>query len=158
MEEVIEASKVKSPAYYGGTECIDKMEVAFGPEAVYWFCRCNAFKYNWRSGRKNNVQVVNGPTYYGGTECIDAMELAFGLEAVYWFCRCNAFKYNWRGGKKKDLASVNVDLGKAAWYTNKANELSVRMQSKVESDLEKAVWYLEKAGEIFDRIQNSQKG
>lgn len=148
-----EIKKDSGLSYYSGTECIEKMELAYGSEAVYWFCRCNAFKYNWRSGRKNNMQVVDSPSYYGGTECIDAMEIAFGVEAVYWFCRCNAFKYNWRGGKKKDQASATVDLGKAVWYTKKANELAIKMQSKGESDLEKAVWYLEKANELLKNTQ-----
>lgn len=45
---------VSHPAHYAGDgiECIDAMEAAFGREAVYWFCVCNAFKYVWRNGRK----------------------------------------------------------------------------------------------------------
>lgn len=78
---------------------------------------------------KKDSEVVNAPKYYGGTSCIDAMETAYGPEAVYWFCRCNAFKYNWRGGQKKDLANAKLDLEKAVWYLNKANEIFERMQN-----------------------------
>ena len=47
--------QVNHPAHYqkNGKECIEVMEEQFGPKAVYWFCRLNAFKYNWRAGFKD---------------------------------------------------------------------------------------------------------
>lgn len=38
--------------YQGKHECIDIMRVLFGDEAVKGFCKCNAFKYRFRAGRK----------------------------------------------------------------------------------------------------------
>lgn len=45
---------VDHPAHYnqGNIECIDAMIAAFGKDAVAEFCRCNAFKYIWRSPYK----------------------------------------------------------------------------------------------------------
>ena len=40
--------------YYNGDECLKAMEVAFGKEAVIAFCKLNAFKYVWRSGKKTD--------------------------------------------------------------------------------------------------------
>ena len=46
---------VDHPAHYnsGGIECIDAMLAAFGKEEVIAFCKLNAFKYVWRSGKKD---------------------------------------------------------------------------------------------------------
>lgn len=41
-----------SEHYQGKHECIDVMRVMFGDEAVKGFCKCNAFKYRFRAGRK----------------------------------------------------------------------------------------------------------
>lgn len=48
--------EVNNPDHYtqGGIECIDAMESTFGKGPVYWFSRCNAFKYLWRAGLKDN--------------------------------------------------------------------------------------------------------
>ena len=35
-------------------ECIDEMEIAFGIDAVINFCICNAWKYRYRSGYKDD--------------------------------------------------------------------------------------------------------
>ena len=44
---------VNHPTHYQGNhECIDIMRVMFGDEAVKGFCKCNAFKYRFRAGRK----------------------------------------------------------------------------------------------------------
>lgn len=44
---------VNHPEHYQGKhECIDVMRVMFGDEAVKGFCKCNAFKYRFRAGRK----------------------------------------------------------------------------------------------------------
>lgn len=52
-------------------------------------------------------------------ECIDAMILTFGTDAVAEFCLINAFKYIWRYKDKNGL----IDLNKAMWYVDKAEEL-----------------------------------
>ena len=47
---------VACPAHYtsGEIECIDAMREAFGDEALKAFCKLNAFKYLWRSGKKGS--------------------------------------------------------------------------------------------------------
>ncbi len=47
--------QVNHPAHYqkNGKECIEVMEEKYGPMAVYNFCICNAFKYEWRAGQKD---------------------------------------------------------------------------------------------------------
>ena len=48
---------VSKPRHYnreGAMECIDEMELIFGPEVVANFCLCNVFKYRYRSGLKDN--------------------------------------------------------------------------------------------------------
>lgn len=37
-------------------ECIDEMEFMFGTAAVISFCRCNAWKYRYRAGHKDDIQ------------------------------------------------------------------------------------------------------
>ena len=62
MKEEVKRSNdlVNSPDHYksddGKLECIDAMKMAFGKEAVYWFCRCNIFKYDWRAGSKGDAE------------------------------------------------------------------------------------------------------
>lgn len=47
---------VNHPSHYnqGKVECIDAMESAYGIDDVIAFCKCNAFKYQWRAGHKDN--------------------------------------------------------------------------------------------------------
>lgn len=49
-----EIEGVNHPSHYnqGKVECIDAMESAYGIDDVIAFCRCNAFKYQWRAGSK----------------------------------------------------------------------------------------------------------
>lgn len=72
-------------------------------------------------------EMVNHPPHYQGlevngtnVECIDAMEGLKGWYNTAIFCELNAFKYNWRVGEK-DM--IPQELGKIAWYGNKAKEL-----------------------------------
>lgn len=45
---------INHPSHYQGkNECIDVMRAMFGDEAVKGFCRCNAYKYRFRAGRKD---------------------------------------------------------------------------------------------------------
>ena len=54
--KIDETDKVNHPAHYQGKhECIDVMRTMFGDEAVKGFCRCNAYKYRFRAGRKDNA-------------------------------------------------------------------------------------------------------
>lgn len=39
--------------YQSKHECIDVMCAMFGDEAVKGFCKCNAFKYRFRAGKKD---------------------------------------------------------------------------------------------------------
>ena len=72
-------------------------------------------------------EMVNHPSHYQGlevngtnVECIEAMEGLKGWYNTAIFCELNAFKYNWRVGEK-DM--IPQELGKIAWYGNKAKEL-----------------------------------
>ncbi len=72
-------------------------------------------------------EMVNHPIHYQGlevngtnVECIEAMEGLKGWYNAAIFCELNAFKYNWRVGEK-DM--IPQELGKIAWYGNKAKEL-----------------------------------
>lgn len=72
-------------------------------------------------------EMVNHPLHYQGlevngtnVECIEAMEGLKGWYNTAIFCEMNAFKYNWRVGEK-DM--IPQELGKIAWYGNKAKEL-----------------------------------
>ena len=47
------ADNISHPDYYQGKyECIEEMVALFGIQAVINFCRCNAYKYRFRAGRK----------------------------------------------------------------------------------------------------------
>lgn len=76
---------------------------------------------------ESKKEMVNHPLHYQGlevnginVECIDAMEGLKGWYNTAIFCELNAFKYNWRVGEK-DM--ISQELGKIAWYGNKAKEL-----------------------------------
>lgn len=46
-------NNVNHPNHYQGErECIEIMKDMFGKEAVANFCRCNAYKYRFRAGKK----------------------------------------------------------------------------------------------------------
>lgn len=54
---MVDYDLINSPKYYqqeNGRECIDEMILFFGKKAVIDFCRCNAYKYKFRAGKKNN--------------------------------------------------------------------------------------------------------
>lgn len=57
---------VNHPSHYatGKYECIDVMLEIFGVEAVKTFCLLNAFKYNYRSGRKNGLEDIKKAKWY----------------------------------------------------------------------------------------------
>lgn len=54
------------PKHYnqGNIECIAAMEEAFGVDAVAAFCKCNAFKYLWRSDQKNGIEDLEKALWY----------------------------------------------------------------------------------------------
>lgn len=51
---------VNHPEHYQGTnmECIDSMLLSFGPDAMITFCLMNAYKYIWRSDKKNGEEDI----------------------------------------------------------------------------------------------------
>lgn len=57
---------VNHPAHYetGKYQCIDVMQEVFGREAVAIFCRLNAFKYLWRTDRKNGREDIEKAVWY----------------------------------------------------------------------------------------------
>lgn len=45
---------INHPSHYQGKhECIEVMRAMFGDEAVKGFCKCNAYKYRFRAGLKD---------------------------------------------------------------------------------------------------------
>ena len=49
--------KVNHPSHYQGKhEGIEVMRVMFGDEAVKGFCKCNAYKYRFRAGKKGSAE------------------------------------------------------------------------------------------------------
>lgn len=63
-----ENDSVNHPSHYTnsekGIECIDAMIAAYGKEAVMAFCKCNAFKYQWRFDKKNGVEDLKKAEWY----------------------------------------------------------------------------------------------
>lgn len=60
-------SNIEHPNHYnraGAMECIDEMVLAFGEEAVYHFCICNAWKYRYRSSEKNGEEDIKKSDWY----------------------------------------------------------------------------------------------
>lgn len=57
---------VNHPKHYetGKFECIDVMVETQGVEAVKNFCLCNAFKYIYRTRRKNGLEDVKKAIWY----------------------------------------------------------------------------------------------
>lgn len=46
---------INNPNHYqqeNGRECIEEMVLLFGKQSVIDFCRCNAYKYKFRAGKK----------------------------------------------------------------------------------------------------------
>ena len=61
------SDNVNHPKHYEGAtsiECIEAMIVAFGKQAVYDFCKCNAFKYVWRYQNKNGKEDLEKAAWY----------------------------------------------------------------------------------------------
>ena len=60
------AEKVNHPDHYHGQkyECIEVMRDVFGEEAVKNFCQLNAFKYLWRSDKKNGKEDIQKAIWY----------------------------------------------------------------------------------------------
>ena len=60
MSAEINTDKI-NPSHYkseSGRECIDELRLMFGDEQVKAFCRCNAYKYRFRAGRKQNESAA----------------------------------------------------------------------------------------------------
>lgn len=57
---------VNHPSHYtqGGIDCIDAMVAAFGKKTVEDFCLCNAFKYVWRTRKKNGLEDCKKAQWY----------------------------------------------------------------------------------------------
>ena len=57
---------VNHPAHYetGKYQCIDVMQEVFGREAVANFALLNAFKYLWRTDRKNGREDIEKAVWY----------------------------------------------------------------------------------------------
>lgn len=56
-----------NPSHYKdecSLECIESMLIAFGAEAVFDFCTCNAYKYLWRYKYKNGSEDLSKANWY----------------------------------------------------------------------------------------------
>jgi hypothetical protein len=62
----MENNIVSHPSHYctGKFECIDVMLEVFGVEKVKAFCQLNAFKYLYRSDRKNSIEDIQKAEWY----------------------------------------------------------------------------------------------
>ena len=60
------SENVNHPDHYktGNYECIEVMKEIFGECAVKLFCQMNAFKYLWRSDRKNGNEDIRKAKWY----------------------------------------------------------------------------------------------
>ena len=60
------ADNVNHPTHYKvhKHECIDEMVAVFGVEAVKAFCKCNAWKYRYRSVAKNGEEDLKKADWY----------------------------------------------------------------------------------------------
>lgn len=71
MQEIIEKcvekpeEAVQHPKHYQGKhECIEVMRAMFGDAAVMNFCKCNSFKYRFRSPDKNGTEDIRKAEWY----------------------------------------------------------------------------------------------
>lgn len=57
---------VNHPNHYtdGKYECIEVMEDTFGTDSLMTFCKLNAFKYLWRSEKKNGIEDIQKANWY----------------------------------------------------------------------------------------------
>lgn len=56
---------VQHPDHYQGKhECIEVMRAMFGDAAVMNFCKCNSFKYRFRSSAKNGEEDIEKAEWY----------------------------------------------------------------------------------------------
>ena len=65
--DVEEQDMVNHPSHYnreGAMETIDEMEVLFGAEATFEFCRLNAWKYRARANAKNGKEDMEKSDWY----------------------------------------------------------------------------------------------
>ena len=59
--------KIDHPQHYthqDGLECIEEMELVFGPEAVMTFCLLNIWKYRYRASDKNGAEDMGKSDWY----------------------------------------------------------------------------------------------
>lgn len=66
LNKPIEHDNVNHPSHYtsGEHECIDVMESMFGTDAIMDFCKCNIFKYRFRSNLKNGDEDIKKAEWY----------------------------------------------------------------------------------------------
>lgn len=65
--KMMNKDNVNHPEHYANScslECIDAMLIAYGEQAVYDFCICNAFKYLWRHKNKNGLEDLCKADWY----------------------------------------------------------------------------------------------
>lgn len=62
---IVKEEAVNHPQHYQGKhECIEVMRHMFGDNAVRCFCKCNAFKYRFRSKMKNGDEDIKKAEWY----------------------------------------------------------------------------------------------
>lgn len=63
--DAFEPENVNHPLHYQGKhECIDEMIELFGIDDVIGFCKCNVYKYRYRTDRKNGAEDIEKADWY----------------------------------------------------------------------------------------------
>lgn len=65
-ENMTEEGVVNHPKHYtsGKHECFDELLAMFGKDAVIDFCKCNIYKYRYRSNLKNGEEDLQKADWY----------------------------------------------------------------------------------------------
>lgn len=121
---------VNHPAHYNQSiECIDAMVAAKGWWKVAAFCELNAFKYNWRQGKKDDlIQEMSKQEWYI-SKCKDLWN-----KALKYFNKKSQKKY----AKVMEVKMKDPTTRKwlIAWLYTDGKEYFVRDASECESRLE----------------------
>lgn len=113
-----------NPSHYTdrGIEHIDAMRAAFGDQAVETFCKLNAFKYLWRSERKNGVEDLQKASWYlrmatGDDPRHDAIPTLDSVAKSAEFRRLELFEACVRAGHKAVATEADEQVERAITKT-----------------------------------------
>ena len=122
--------QVNHPIHYnipGRKECIEEMIEKYGPLAVYNFCMCNAYKYSYRAGYKDDKeQDLKKAEWYikKGVELLPQVHAentdlpALGIQEI-------ADHYGWRhqvAKLREELQELDEAVGEYLFYDDDNTE------------------------------------